>query len=68
MEQSKTGSKLHPLAFGEKGFLLKPLKLDNWAMRRAKDKRVTKVVTSSEETIIKISLKIMDIWQPIILF
>lgn len=45
-EQSKVGSKLHPLAFEEEGFSLKPLKLENWAMRRAKDKGVAKVVIS----------------------
>ena len=67
-EKSKKGSNLHPLAFEEEGFSLKPPKLDNWAIRRAKDKGVAKVVTSAEETMIKIQLKIMDIGQPIIAF
>lgn len=67
-EQSKAGSKQFPFAFAEEGFSLKPPKLDNWAARRAKDKGVLKSVTTSEDTMTKMQLKIMDIGQPLIAF
>ena len=67
-EQSKAGSKDFPLLFEDKDFSLKPPKLDNWLSRRAKDKGVLRTVNSSEETLTKIQLKIMDIGQPLIAF
>lgn len=67
-EQSKAGSKEFPLSFGLETFTIKPPKLDSWATRRAKDKGVLKAVNSSEETLTKVHLKIMDIGQPLIAF
>lgn len=67
-EQSKAGSKDFPLLFEDNDFSLKPLKLDSWLSRRARDKGVLRTVISSEESLTKIQLKIMDIGQPLIAF
>lgn len=54
--------------FPRRSFSIKPPKLDGWAKRRAKDKGILKKVNTSEETLTKIQLRIMDISQPIIGF
>ncbi|KAI9555982.1 hypothetical protein GHT06_018540 [Daphnia sinensis] len=65
-DQSKLLSKEFPIAFEEENFTLKPPKLDGWMSRRARDKNTLKTVNSSEESLIKTQLKIMDIGQPLI--
>ena len=67
-DKSKDISKAHPLEFEEEKFSLKPPKLDSWVLRRAKDKEVSEQVNVSEETLLKIQQKIMDIGQPLIAF
>ena len=65
-EQSKQATKEFPLSFAEPEFSIKPPKLDNWMVKRARDKGTFRAVNASEEVMAKIQLKIMDIGQPLI--
>lgn len=67
-ETSKSISKEFPLNFEDSEFSLKPPRLDSLVARRAKYKEVGRRMNSSDETLTKIQLKIMDIGQPILAF
>ena len=53
-----------PLSFEEGGFSLKPPKMENYLLRRAKSKSMLKEVQIKDEALTKIQLKIMDIAPP----
>lgn len=65
-EDSKVISKEFPLAFQDKDFSLKPPKLDDWLGRRAKEKGKMGAVNNSEEALVSLQLKVMDIAPPLI--
>ena len=62
--QSKSISAEFPLSFEEGGFSLKPPKMNNYLLRRAKSKSMLKEVQIKGEALTKIQLKIMDIAPP----
>ena len=63
--QSKLILAEFPLSFEEGGFSLKPPKMDNFLLRRAKSKSMLKEVQNKDEALNKIQLKIMDIAPPL---
>ncbi|KZR97271.1 Uncharacterized protein APZ42_007947, partial [Daphnia magna] len=64
--QSKSISAEFSLSFEEGGFSLKPPRMDNYLLHRAKTKSMLKEVQNEDEALTKFQQKIMDITPPLI--
>ena len=65
-DQSKPTPADYSLTFAEADFHLKPPKLDDWMIERARQKLVFRFVNASEEQMVKTQDKILDIGYPLL--